>query len=353
MSTRANPKLVGAFVVGAVALAAGVALLLSRGALFAHTVPVVMFFDGDVHGLAVGAPIAFRGVRVGLITRIQIQVGSGGKIAVYGRFDEKQLPGPEPERALEGFVREGLRAQLAEQSLVTGQMYVGLNLLPSTPATRYGFDRSAFEIPTVPSPLQQVTQRALGLLAKLESLKLGRLINTLTATAEGVNQRVRSAQVTETLRSVSRFFGDADSLAQQAGPVLASVGKTADSLGATSDTARQAVADAARDLRRLAQSLERASGSAQALLAEGQKLVGDVDAQVDPLAASVTGTLTRAQGTLAGVDGVLRERSSLGYRLGQAIQQLTETARSVRELADYLDRHPEALLAGKGGAGAK
>ena len=350
MSTRANPKLVGVFVVGAVALAAGAALLLSRGALFERTVPVVMFFDGDVNGLPVGAPIAFRGVRVGQITRIHIQVGTGGKIAVYGRFDEKQLPGTDPEQSLEGFVREGLRAQLSEQSFVTGQMYVSLNLLPTTPVTRYGFDQSVFEIPTVPSQLQLATQRVLGLLAKLESLDLAKLINSVATTVEGVNERVRSPQVTETLRSVTEFFSDADRLAQHAGPVLASLGETSDSLRATSDTARQAVADASQQVRRLALSLERASDSAQALLADGQKLVEDVDAKVDPLAASFTGTLDKAQGTLAGVDGVLSERSSLGYQLGQAIQQLTAAARSVRELASYLDQHPESLLLGKGGA---
>ena len=125
------------------------------------------------------------------------------------------------------------------------------------------------------------------------------------------------------------------------------------SITATSDTARGAVTDVAQDLRKLAANLETTSDAARGFLTDGQKLVQDVDAQVGPVANSFIGTMEKAQGTLAGMDGVLTERSALGYQLGQALQQITAAARSVRALADYLDQHPESLLAGKGGAGGK
>ncbi len=259
MIKRASSKLIGAFIIGAMALGAGALLVLARGTFFEQTVPVVMFFDGDVNGLPAGAPIAFRGVKVGQISRIHIQVGSGGKIAVYGRFERKQLPGPDPQRVLQELVQEGLRAQLAEQSLVTGQLYVGLNLLPSTPARRFGFDTGAFEIPTVPSALQLVTQRGAELLATLESLELPRLVHAVAAAAEGIKAGVGSPQVAEALRSVTAFFMDADRLAQEAGPLLTSLKETSDSLRAISDTSRQAVVDTAQDARALAGSLTRTS----------------------------------------------------------------------------------------------
>ena len=92
MSKRANPKLIGAFVVGAVALVVvGVLVLGSLQGLFERPVRVVMLFDGDVNGLTVGAPIAFRGVNLGHVSDIRIKVGSGGRIAVYGEFPPRVL----------------------------------------------------------------------------------------------------------------------------------------------------------------------------------------------------------------------------------------------------------------------
>ena len=345
MSQQASAKLIGAFVIGAVVLMIATVLVLGRGALFRNTVPVVMFFDGDVEGLPVGAPIAFRGVRVGQITRIRIQGKSAGKIAVYGWIDEKQLPGGDPERALQSLVQEGLRAQLGEQSLVSGQFYVGLNLWPTTPPTRYGFDRSAFEIPTVPSPLQQVTERGLGLLAKLESLDLAKLVTAAATTAEGIDQRVRSPEVTRALRSVTTFFVDADRLARAAAPVLAS-------FQATSDTSRQVVAETAQALQRLAGSLEKTSEDARVLLTH-------VGANVDPFVASAMGTAEqlraaaqKARGTLEAVEGAFGGESPLGQQLRVAIHELTGASRSIRILADYLEHHPAALVWGKGRAGS-
>ena len=96
------------------------------------------------------------------------------------------------------------------------------------------------------------------------------------------------------------------------------------SFTATSDTARGAVTEVAQDLRKLAANLETTSDAAKGFLMDGQKLVRDVDAKVDPLAGSFIGTMDKAQGTLAGMDGVLAERSALGYQLGQALQQLRQ-----------------------------
>ncbi len=354
MTRRVNSKLIGAFIIGAMALGVGALLVLARGTFFEQTVPVVMFFDGDVNGLPAGAPIAFRGVKVGQITRIHIQVGSGGKVAVYGRFERKQLPGPDPQRVLQELVQKGLRAQLAEQSLVTGQLYVGLNLLPSTPARRFGFDAAAFEIPTVPSELQVVTQRGTTLLAKLESLDLPRLVDAVAAAADGIKAGVRSPQVVEALRSVTAFFIDADKLAREAGPLVTSLKVTSDSLRATSDTSRQVVVDTAREVRALAEDLTRTADSAQALLSDGRRLLGDVNARVAPLASSVMSmseevkvASERAQEVLRGVNGALAEESPLGQQMREAIRELTGASRSLRVLASSLAEHPEAVVWGR------
>jgi paraquat-inducible protein B len=345
MSRRASPKVIGAFVVGAVALVVvGVLLLGNLKALFERPVRVVMFFDGDVNGLTVGAPIAFRGVKLGQVSDVRIKVEAGGKIAVYGQFPPRLLD-EDAVTMLQSAMKEGLRAQLALQSLLTGQLYVSLKLMPGTPARLEAADPRAIEIPTVPSALQEWSTRVEDLLSKLAALPLDDMIRSATGAMDAVKDLAASPDLHQAIRRADGLLADLRGLARDAHPMIAS-------FTATSDTARGAVTDVAHDLRQLAANLETTSDAARGFLLDGQKLVRDVDAQVDPLAASVIGTMEKAQGTLANVDGVLTERSALGYKLGQAIEQLTATARSIRELADYLDQHPESLLAGKGGTGA-
>ena len=59
----------------------------------------------------------------------------------------------------------------------------------------------------------------------------------------------------------------------------------------------------------------------------------------------------QAQSTLAALESVVDEDSPLQFRLATTLEEFSSAARSVRELADYLERHPEALLHGKPGSG--
>jgi paraquat-inducible protein B len=365
MSRRANPKLIGAFAVGAVGLVVvGVLALGSLRWFFERPVRVVMLFDGDVNGLTVGAPIAFRGVKLGQVSDVRIKVEGGGKIAVYGELPPRLL-GEDAVTMIRNTVQLGLRAQLDLQSL----LYVSLKLMPDTPAKLEAADPHAIEIPTVPSALQEWSTRVEGLLNKLAALPLDQMITSATGTMEGIKDLAASPDLHQAIRRADGLLADLQVLAREARPMVASITATSDaargavtdvvgkagpmitSITATSDAARVAVTDVAHDLRKLAANLETTSDAARGFLTDGQKLVRDVDAQVGPVANSFIGTMEEAQGTLAGMDGVLTGRSALGYQLSQALQQITATARSVRTLADYLDQHPESLLAGKGRPG--
>ena len=369
MSRRANPKLIGAFAVGAVGLVVvGVLALGSLRWFFERPVRVVMLFDGDVNGLAVGAPIAFRGVNLGQVSDVRINVERGGKIAVYGELPPRLL-GEDAVTMTRHAVQIGLRAQLALQSLLTGQLYVSLKMMPDTPVKLEAADPQAIEIPTVPSALQEWSTRVEGLLNKLAALPLDQMITSATGAMEGIKDVATSPDLNQAMRRADGLLADLQVLAREARPMVASITATSDaargavtdvagkagpmitSFTATSDAARVAVTDVANDLRKLAANLETTSDAARVFLTDGQKLVQDVDAQVGPMANSFIGTMEKAQGTLAGVDDVLTGRSALGYQLGQALQQITAAARSVRALADYLDQHPESLLAGKGRPG--
>ncbi|HEV8227869.1 MAG TPA: MlaD family protein, partial [Methylomirabilota bacterium] len=72
MSKRANPTAIGAFVVVALALAVGGLVVLGGMQIFRKELPFVMFFEGSLGGLDVGAPVEIRGVKIGTVTRIRL-----------------------------------------------------------------------------------------------------------------------------------------------------------------------------------------------------------------------------------------------------------------------------------------
>ena len=82
MSSKANPTAIGAFVIGALAIAIGGVVALGGGKFFKDTTTYVMFFDSSVSGLRVGAPVEFRGVNVGSVTKILGTIGEDLEIQI-------------------------------------------------------------------------------------------------------------------------------------------------------------------------------------------------------------------------------------------------------------------------------
>src|SRR5512143_2356762 len=74
MGKRANPAIVGAFVVGAIVLATVAVAVFGSGRFFKVTYPFIVYFTGDVNGLKEGAPVKFKGVEVGSVTKIMLNV---------------------------------------------------------------------------------------------------------------------------------------------------------------------------------------------------------------------------------------------------------------------------------------
>ena len=379
MSQRANPAAIGAFVVGAAALV--VLGLLTFGGLsfLKRPVRVVMFFDNSVNGLAVGAPVSYRGVRVGDVTGIQTRVGSK-VIRVFATIDRRQLPpDADPADAIKRVVeKDGLRAQLGLQSIVTGLLFVSLEFMPEQPIHLAGVEPSLIEIPTVPTELQQWTARLDRVVSALEKVPFGELFTTSMQTVKGVNELANSPELRRALSAASSTLLAAQQLVHQlhgeAGPFFASV-------RGTSDTARDAAKDVSADLRRLVTQLDTTAERARVLMGDTQKLVKSLDERVGPLATNLTSasesaraalesartaldkaqvtlggmdrTLGRVDQTLGGFDRALGGEADLGYQLGNTLRELADAAQSIRTLADYLDRHPEALLFGKKAPGGK
>lgn len=149
MSKRISPTAIGIFVVGSFALMVAAIVLVGSGSLFKKPGRFVCMFQGDVNGLRIGAPVKFKGVQIGTVEEIKLSLEpSEGEL----RPDLKELRLPViigidremitqrggtghalSQPGLEDLVARGMRAQLDTESLLTGLLFVDLDLHPNAP----------------------------------------------------------------------------------------------------------------------------------------------------------------------------------------------------------------------------
>ena len=167
MSKKSSKTLIGAFVVGAVTLLVLSLIIFGSGKFFRKTNKYVLFFEGSVKGLSVGAPVTFRGVKIGVVKDISLTYDPVTKFAFIPVIVETQpylIKGSPVKRSsdnIQYLIKTGLRAQLDMQSLLTGQLAIVLDFLPDKPARLLGLIKGYTEIPTVPSPFGEL-QKNLG-----------------------------------------------------------------------------------------------------------------------------------------------------------------------------------------------
>jgi paraquat-inducible protein B len=324
MSQRANPALIGGFVLGGVLLAVIAVVAFGSGQLFRDTQRFISFFDGSVGGLNVGASVRFRGIEVGSVRDILLDIpnverpGTDLRIAVIYDLDREWVESRGASARVEDpldintLLELGIRAELATESLVTGLKYIALDLDPENPVmagppvegTPYP------EIPTVRTGMEGIEEEAYRIISEIGSVRLDSLV--LVATG------------------AFRQIGDV-----AASPELAAaMGK----LPATVDRLNSTIGDL-------------------------QLLVSRVDSAVAPIGESVRQTAEQASVTLAQLDstlaeavvviegarGVVQPESPMFVQFERAMIELGAASRSLRDLADYLERNPSALVRGRPG----
>jgi paraquat-inducible protein B len=286
MSKHASPTVIGAFVVTALALVVITVLILSGGRLFRHTARVIVYFDSSVAGLRVGAPVKFRGIDVGTVKDLRINMTGAVhdpqhvRIPALLEIDEGRLSSQgvtidlDDRKQVEQLVGLGLRAELATESLVTGVRYVELDIKPSAPA-RLVHDRRYPEIPSVPGLTETLPDKVDQILTKLADLDVAGLARSMRATVDDADELVRSPHLARAVASLDKITADLDrtvnqfaTAAQDLRPAIAemkdtvtSARKASERLSSQLDTTLHDVGGAARSLRRLADQLGRDPGA--------------------------------------------------------------------------------------------
>lgn len=268
----------------------------------------VLLFDDSVRGLSVGAPVMVRGIQVGQVLDIQLEFDPNRiefQIPVLieiepERVDRLDSEGEaslahtgEPvatasdESLLRALVVSGLRAQLKTGNLLTGQLYVEFDLHPDAAPATIGEHDGYPSLPTLPTPIEAVTTKVNRILSEVEAIPFQRIGDDLSATLSGARALAESAKLRDALTQADRLV---DHLA---------------------------------------------------------RLSAMLDAELAP---EVMRLVVQAKGAFKSLDAMLATDAPLRADLLGALREFQSASRSVAELADYLERHPEALLRGKGGA---
>ena len=321
MSRRAQPALVGAFVVAGMAGIVGLALLFGSGRLSRETLTLVSFFEEDVTGLREGAAVAFRGVNVGSVSQVLLSLpedprtgATDVRIAVIFEVDLERLrnvsPGQRRDVAnpeeFEEIIQAGLRVGIKVNNFLAGIKSLVLDLRPDVPDTRLqGVELPYWEVPTMPSPLVAVR-------AKLEELANNFSDLPLDSIAANINGLVTDLRRTITSEEASELRGQAN------------------------------------------QTLENLAVAAE----EIATFMSGLDDTVDPVAEGLDETFAEARELMESVELTLAQiraqtgpESPLNYRILQLLEETNLSLQSLREFIEYLKANPSALIKGRSGGG--
>jgi len=322
VSKKINTTTIGLFIVTGVALGVAGLLLFSSSKLFSRTHECICYFDETLNGLSEGAPVKYRGVTIGSVKRVMVrfnQANNDYAMPVIIELDENLLQKRMGDDSMEDFsavslerrIREGLRASLQSESLVTGVLYIGLRPNPNpVPPAFHQLQKIYPEVPTEPTSIQQ-------LMSNLASLDIKGIETNLNSLIAKLDTAVSGLRLEEVISGVTNLVSSMD---------------------------------------RLVTSPEITNGLAALRPTLDQyRLVGEkLNFRIDMLADSITNSLMEVDRALAQFRGagqnlriMLAPDAPLPNDLDRMLQQFSGAVQSLSVLLDFLKQHPNALITGR------
>ncbi|WP_161316469.1 intermembrane transport protein PqiB [Sneathiella litorea] len=284
-------------------------------ARFTEKVVYVLYFDGSVSGLAVGASVEFKGIKVGNVREISLEIDEAKQkyyIPVLIEIEPQRIKLTDDgkkilsalerrelrQKIIKDLIARGLKAKLKNANFLTGQLIVDLDLVPDREAVYVASNRRYPEIPTVPADLDEITSSVTQLMSKLGKLPIERLGNSLTNTVEGLDKLVNSGELQQTIEEYRKLAVSVRVVAENIDT------KTLPNIGKTIDGVREAI-------------------------------------------TKIDATLASAETMFTSVNDLIADGSPFKYDLMNMLQELAAASRAVRSLADFLERNPSSLISGK------
>ena len=259
----------------------------------------LVYFSESVRGLVPGAPVEFRGMQIGQVADVRIEFD-------IDRLDVRipVLIEVEPERfniisqaeteepvslanthdVFEALVAKGLRAQLKTANLLMGQLVVDLDFFEDAPISEVQVSGVYPVLPTVPNQLDEITTGLAKIVDKINTFPIDKIGRNLEQIVTKVNRLVSDPELASTVSLLNESLTSIKSLS------------------------------------------------------------GNLNEQSVP---ALNAALTQAEDTLGAAHMLIGPDAPVGRELSRLMIELSEAARAVRQVADYLERHPEALIYGK------
>ncbi|MEP7297890.1 MAG: MlaD family protein [Burkholderiales bacterium] len=323
---KRNALLIGAFVLAALVMTVVGVLWLSGNNLFKKQQEAMIFYKGNVSGLYVGAPVTFRGVAIGQVEEIGLQVDRDSlKALVPVRIrlaaDALRLrgAGADAPADLPTLVQRGLRARLVAQSFVTGQKSIELDFVPNTPSTLIGDSRR----PEIPA----LAERFGALIDQVADLPLRETVQEVRDTVK---------ELRGTLAAMQHTLDASQAVLTSASNELAQTGRESRAtLQAATEAVREVQKSTAATLTSIQQLSEETRGTVAAARPELQRtLVGAREA-----AESARVAMMR-------VSELTAPNASLRADLDSAMRDLSQAARGLRDWSELLEEKPNAVIFG-------
>jgi paraquat-inducible protein B len=328
MSKKANPAAIGVFICVALALGVGAILLFTSARLFSQSEKYILYFDGSVLGLNPGAPVKFRGVTVGSVREILIHHNQHERdraIPVIIELDRSVLKKKSDyvvnisdRERFKRMIDLGLRATLEAQSLVTGLLYVELEFHSEpAPAVFHQLKEEFLEIPTQQTKIQLLIENIADIDFKQLMSQMSGLAGNLQTNLGALNLKDVNDGLTNLLVKLNQLVSSDD---------------LTNSLTALHTT-----------LDKLSARIDPLANQAEGLLVDARKAVTDARDAIGDAKKS----LASFDDTLRGAQNMIAPQASLRRELTSTMQDISEAARSITALADFLNRNPNALISGR------
>ena len=339
MKRKANATLIGSFVMAGAALIAVAIIALAGNTLFTSKERAVMHFSGSVYGLQVGAPVVFRGVRVGSVESIEVfydRATDDFSIPVVVGLDSNVVSGLDGKRAnvdvglaLPALIERGLSGQLATQSLLTGLLYVDLDLRPQRESNVRGTYEGMTEIPTTVTAIQNIRDQ-------FEGMDFRAIADDLSAIAASARAVVSGPQLKQALNDLTEMAASFNRMSTR-------LDKRLDPLADDLQRALAATRKAMEDMQQAARSVNKTADG----VGRTSDRVGDLLAPDAPLVQNLQRAADEVGRTAAALRAATSGDSTLMVGADRALEDLSRAARALRDLAETLAQQPDALLRGR------
>ncbi len=331
MSKPANPLAIGAFLVGAITLSVIAVLVFGGGQFFKRKLEYVIYFDSALNGLNVGAPVKLQGVQIGTVKEISLELNQDAKkitkpvvieidpssmLDSTGHPFQAAISLEERKMNAQQLIDAGLKAQLQTQSLLTGLLYVEFSFYRDMPVKLVGSDYKGLpELPAVPSAVDQIKDAAEEVLTNIKQLPIEQMVNDFAITLKELRVMATSDELKKDRAALSKTLKETSILIENLNRELTPL---VSNLNGTMTDTRFMVNQFSQDIKPVLLSTEKALGTATSVLNESKYAMGSVEALAAPDAP-----------------------------LWQSLEALRDAAQSTKQLTDYLERHPDAIIYGK------